>query len=182
MAKAAAPAAKSTKAAPPAPVSRADAQKAPAPVSRADAQKAREVAEARAVKAETEAKAAHEQVEDLTAKLAAAELRESKLAQLVDSVGYSSVSLGPHTWSTEEAKKLIAEEEEAMARVDDLYAKVSSERARMRTMITQQEELRDQLAAARAAIAVVAQQENGSSTPPQPHDDVSTGAGVEDQD
>ena len=121
----------------------------PAAVQRETASRAAalEDAQSKAKAAEERADAAEQQTVELQAALRAADERQGNLSTLLATAGYSSMSLNGIDWTVGKAKDLLAEEAASMAEVDALLERVRSNAQHVRTSISEQEDLRDQIAA-----------------------------------
>ena len=108
----------------------------------------KEDAEKRAAldKAEAARLAAEEKVQELDLTLQASREREAAFAAVIDSAGLSTITLGPHSWSSDKARKLLDEEETANAQLDELLSLVRSKRSHVQEMIAQQQTIQKLIA------------------------------------
>jgi hypothetical protein len=94
---------------------------------------------------EEERQAADAREAEIKQDLQATQDREASLTTLLDSLGQSSITLGPLNWSSQEASKLLAEEAQQIARLDGMLEKVRANSGCMREMIAEQQELQSSL-------------------------------------
>ena len=90
---------------------------------------------------------------ELSQDLRAAQDREAGLSSLVDSLGHSSITLGPLDWSTDAARALLADEAASLERLDSMLADVRGRSSCIRALIAEQEGLRSQLCEVRQVAA-----------------------------
>ncbi len=86
-----------------------------------------------------------EQAEEEKASAQRGAERTGQLEALLTSAGYNTLKLGPIDWSTEDAARLLREEEQEQAKLDGVMGRLRDARQNVQKMIAGQMELQQRI-------------------------------------